>query len=567
MKTMIDVNGRGGSGQGTVVVLGAGLAGLSAAHELSRLGYAVSVYEATAGPGGFFRSGRRPGDHMPTEYSWHGMGPWYHNTFDVMKQIPFSNEGSVYDCALSRPIDFGIFPNRRRARFYDKGLRSIPGMFGMRGLDFVRWSYLMLKTWTSRRRGQKVYSRINAASAWKPLLSEVANRTWRACFGPWIGSDWSRVSLHTAGEFFRKQLTTRTTHEHRADQDGPAWTHGAGDGWLLLRGPSSEWWFDPWVANLERSGVRFHWIHPLTHLDFDGTRIVSAQCGAAQVQGNQFILAINPFMAAQVLARTPELAAQDGPNRFERLTQDSPHAQISFRLSFAEKIRFPRPRTAVVVSDSEFNLTLFAEEQAWSPSVDLGDGILSLWTGTSCISTVPGRVYGKDVQHCTKAEFIAEVRAQILECGALDVLIRQANDGRGLGDFPIASIEVWHEWEFTGTEVRSAQPKWVNSTSTEPNLPDQTTAVANLFLAGAHTRTEAQVWSIEGAVESGRRAAKAIDDRVQVLGQERPWWVVLTATCDDALYAIGAPQLIDSLLLLLGLLLGLLLVLGCALLW
>jgi len=59
-------------------------------------------------------------------------------------------------------------------------------------------------------------------------------------------------------------------------------------------------------------------------------------------------------------------------------------------VAFSEKIKFPRVRTAVVVSDSEFNLTLFAEEQVWDKDVDLGQNIKSLWTGTSCISSVPG---------------------------------------------------------------------------------------------------------------------------------------------------------------------------------
>jgi uncharacterized protein with NAD-binding domain and iron-sulfur cluster len=40
----------------SIVIFGAGIAGLSAAHELAQLGYAVSVYEATDQPGGFFRS-------------------------------------------------------------------------------------------------------------------------------------------------------------------------------------------------------------------------------------------------------------------------------------------------------------------------------------------------------------------------------------------------------------------------------------------------------------------------------------------------------------------------------
>ena len=42
----------------SIVIFGAGIAGLSAAHELAQLGYTVSVYEATDQPGGFFRSSR-----------------------------------------------------------------------------------------------------------------------------------------------------------------------------------------------------------------------------------------------------------------------------------------------------------------------------------------------------------------------------------------------------------------------------------------------------------------------------------------------------------------------------
>lgn len=55
------------------------------------------------------------------------------------------------------------------------------------------------------------------------------------------------------------------------------------------------------------------------------------------------------------------------------------------------------------------------------------------------------------------------------------------------------------------------------TTNTQPHLPEHATAVKNLFLAGAHTRTKADVWSVEATVESGRRAARALDPRVQVL--------------------------------------------------
>jgi uncharacterized protein with NAD-binding domain and iron-sulfur cluster len=546
----------------SIVIFGAGIAGLSAAHELSQLGYSVSVYEALDQPGGFFRSSRLSQNNMPTEYSWHGMGPWYHNTFDLMQHIPFNEKGSIYDLALSRSIDFGIFPDTDKAQFYDEGLKSIHKMFRMDKWEFTKSTYLMLKSWTSNNRSKTKYAKFNAAQAWKPLLKDTAYKTWRSCFGPWIGSDWSKVSLHTTGDFFRKQLITQPTYHHQADQDGPAWSQGAGDGWLLLKGPSSEYWFNPWVKHLKEKGVQFFWEKALTKLEFDGATITSACCGNEKIQGDIYILAINPFITADILSETMALERQEELRLFKPLTQDGPHAQVSFRLAFSEKIKFPRKRTAVVVSDSEFNLTLFAQEQVWDNEVDLGQNIKSLWTGTSCISSAPGRIYHKPVNTCTKEEFIEEVKSQILSCGALNDLIKEANNGRGLEEFPLINIEVWHEWEFSSTGIKHPQPKWVTTTHPLTYIPAQKTPVSNLFLAGAHTQTQAQVWSIEGAVESGRRAAKAIDDRVEVLDQYQPLWIKSLSRIDDILYTIKAPQLIDSLFFFLLILSGCLFYVG-----
>jgi hypothetical protein len=531
----------------TVAIFGAGIGGLAAAHELSRLGYNVSVYEANAEPGGFFRSARLPGhQNTPSEYSWHGFGPWYHNVFDLMKQIPFDRTGSVYDKALSRPIDFGIFPEEGSARFYDRGLLSIPRMFRMSKFDWPKWTWLMLKTWTSNRRTEEAYSKQNAAERWKPLLSERCYRTWRSTFGPWIGSDWTKVSLHHAGQFFRKQLITRPTHLHEADEEGHAWTHGAGDGWLLLRGPSSEYWFNKWVTYLEATGVRLFLKEPLNQLGFDGQKISSAHLqSGAKIEADLYILATNPFAAVEIVARSPALQSERELRRLKPLIQDGPHTQVSFRIAFTEPIRFPRERTAVVVTDSEFNLTPFAEEQVWKPEVDLGRNVQSLWTGTTCVGTVPGRVHKRPVVICTKEQFIDEIKAQILACRSLDNMIREANDGRGLAEFPMDRIEVWHEWRFSPEGIQPLQPKWVTTTNTQSHLPDQATSIPNLFLAGAHTRTEADVWSIEAAVESGRRAARAIDPRVKVISQYKPSWLRVIGWIDDVCFSMGAPHVLD----------------------
>lgn len=541
------MNGNPDTSSKSIVVFGAGIAGLTVAHELSLRGHKVSVYEVNSEAGGFFRSGRDD-SNMPTEYSWHGFGPWYHNLFDLMKQIPFDKSGSIYQKALSRPIDFGIFPDQDSASFYDKGISSIPRMFWMTRWEWIKWSWLMLKSWTANTRSDQVYSTLNAAEQWRPLLSEHGWKTWRSCFGPWIGSDWTRVSLHTAGEFFCKQLTTRPVHLHDVDQEGPAWAHGSGDGWLVLRGPSSEYWFTKWVTYLETLGVIFSWKKRLDKFNYDGKHIISAYLDSGEkIEADMYVMAVNPFEAAKIVDRTPAIGDEKELKLFAPLIQDGPHTQVSFRIAFSEAIYFPRETTAVVLADTEFNLTLFAQEQAWHPEVDLGQNIKSLWTGTSCAAEVPGRLFNEPVVKCTKDQFIEEIKAQIFDCSSLNELIKEANHGRSLAEFNIVKIEVWHEWIFSSEGIHPMQPKWVTTTNTQRYLPEQTTTIPNLFLAGAHTRTEADVWSIEGAVESGRRAAHAIDPAVKVLPQYKPLWLRFIASINDVFYASGLPHVLDIL--------------------
>ncbi|MHB2021386.1 MAG: FAD-dependent oxidoreductase [Candidatus Xenobia bacterium] len=539
-----------------VTVFGAGVAGLTVAHELSRRGHTVSVYEARGEPGGFFRSEREEPEHLATEYSWHGFGPWYHNAFDLLRTIPAPRGGSMYDSILSRPIDFGIFPNDASARFYH-GLASIPRMFRMTPRGRIRWWWLMLKTWAANRRTEVDYSTINAAAAWSLCLAPVAARTWRACFGPWIGSDWTRCSLHTAGQFFRRQLQSGPPHAHRADETGPAWVHGSRDGWLLLRGPSSEWWFDPWVETLRAQGVRFFWRASLHRLELADGKVRRAWLeDGREVRAECYVVAANPFNVADIVDRSPGLQMDPQMACFRPLVQEGPHVQVSMRIGFAEPVAFPHPRTAVVLADSEFNLTLFAEEQAWAHEVAMGKGIGSLWTVTSCTGDVPGRLYGLPVVRCTREQFIEEVLSQIRACRALDEMLRQANQGRGFADFTLRHVEVWHEWRFSPNGIGVGDPKWVTGTRTHRWRPAQKTGLPNLVLAGAHTRTAVDVWSIEGAVESGRRAAQAIDPRVSVVPQYKPLWLRALSALDDLCYTAAAPHLLDLTLCGLALALG-----------
>ncbi len=530
-----------------VAIFGAGIAGLTVAHELVARGHRVSVYEANDSAGGFFRSARREEDNLPSEYSWHGFGPWYHNTFDLLQQIPFDQNSSLYERVLSRPMSYAIVPDDVEDDFETSDVFDLRRAFRLTTADQFSLVWGLLKVWASNNRSKQEYAEANAAAYWRPRMSELGHATWKAIFGPWIGSDWPYASLHHVGVFFARNIRSGPPHEHEADEHGPAWRHESMGGWSLLRGPSNEWWFDRWVSHLEQRGVEFHWETPVEELHHRGDRITGATvAGRAAVEADLYVLATSPFAAKEILSRTPSLKEDRELRKLPALVQDGPHTQVSFRIAFDESMAWPRDRTAIALADSEFNITLFANEQSWPSSIDLGDNVKSLWTGTACVATVPGRVHGKQLRHCTKDEFLDEVLAQIFAAEGLDAMVREANDGRGLRDFHILRTEVWPEWTFSPEGIEAEQPKWVTTTNTQPHRPGQATSIANLVLAGAHTQTEADIWSIEGAVESGRRAARLLEPDVVVKSQHKPTAMKALASLDDRLHARGLPHVLHG---------------------
>lgn len=125
---------------------------------------------------------------------------------------------------------------------------------------------------------------------------------------------------------------------------------------------------------------------------------------------------------------------------------------------------------------------------------------------------------------------------QLKECAELDKLIKESNSGKSWTEFNIEKIEVWHEWVFSPKGISSPQPKWVNTTNTQKYMPSQKTTIPNLVLAGAHTKTSVDVWSIEAAVESGKLAANFFESDVKVISQHNPFFFRTISQIDDVLF-------------------------------
>lgn len=92
----------------TVAIFGAGVAGLTAAHELAERGYRVTVFERKA-LGGKARSIPAPspsGSPLPAEHGFRFFPGFYRNVTDTMRRIPFAGN------------TFGVWQNLTRATSY-----------------------------------------------------------------------------------------------------------------------------------------------------------------------------------------------------------------------------------------------------------------------------------------------------------------------------------------------------------------------------------------------------------------------------------------------------------------
>ena len=84
-----------------VIILGGGIAGLSAAHELIERNFDVEVYELLPIPGGKARSFGVPGSgkdgrkDLPGEHGFRFFPRFYRHVTDTMARIPYGPTGNV----------------------------------------------------------------------------------------------------------------------------------------------------------------------------------------------------------------------------------------------------------------------------------------------------------------------------------------------------------------------------------------------------------------------------------------------------------------------------------------
>ena len=108
--------------------------------------------------------------------------------------------------------------------------------------------------------------------------------------------------------------------------------------------------------------------------------------------------------------------------------------------------------------------------------------------------------------------------------------------------------------------LKTKNKKWVNNFYNETYRPNNNTIFNNLYVVGSHTKTSVNIWSMEGACESGKLGTNLILKKynkqlIKIYNHDSTLFVKFIQTIDDILYKIYLPNILDILIILIIILL------------
>lgn len=542
----------------SVIVIGGGVAGLTAAHELIERGFKVDVYETRPAWGGKARSqpvtgtgtaGRRD---LPGEHGFRFYPRFYTHVIDTMSRIP-SGTGHVVDhlrtttesaIALVDNDTWYRFYRRRVTRPFDV-LEALELFFQTLDFDtedmglFAAKILQFLTTCDERRLAE-----YDTKSWWDflegDLYSAKFQRQLRAVPRTMVAMDPKRGSARTVGTISMQLILDYAGNGVNNDR--------------TMGGPTSEMWFDPWIAYLTGKGVTLHSGAEVTGLEMAGNKISGITlAGGGTATADYYVLSVPLDKVGSLIS--PQMAAADPT--LDRLKAANVDQLVSWMvgLQFFLYEDVPLVRGHTFYPDSPWALTTISQPQFWRDlglfRTKYGDGSVGGLISVDISDwNTPGTFIPKIAKECTPDEIKQEVWMQL----------KAALNGSGPGeeilrDDLLHSAHLDDDLDYTaGIPPKNTSRLLVHPPGSWTTRPDAGTAIGNLVLASDYVRTYTDLASMEGANEAARRAVNVILARSMSTARKVDTWPLQESPhfepwkkLDERLQHLGRPHLFEML--------------------
>jgi uncharacterized protein with NAD-binding domain and iron-sulfur cluster len=506
-----------------VVVLGGGIGGMSAAHELAERGYSVEVFERNPHyVGGKARSvnvphtnTQSPDKFLPGEHGFRFFPGFYRHITDTMERIPFrgpdgtpnrrgclDNLVSTETVLIARYDKSSIVADANFPRSLADLELIIHDLHG--GVDvglskeeeefFAERMWQLMTSCQERR-----FSDYERLSWWDYLEADRFSKAYQTLLvagltRTLVAAQASSASTKTGGDILLQLLFTMMTPGKANDR--------------VLNGPTNDVWLTPWRQHLDEMGVVYHLGHRVTAIELDDGRVSSVtveerEGGSKTITADYYILAIPVERAAPLI--TKEMIQVDSTLKdLDTLaTSVSWMNGIQFYLNTDVEIT----RGHIIFTDSQWALTGISQIQFWR-DYDLE----SRYDGE-----VKGILSGdiSDWLHTRYEDVLADdADAEVVKTLVWDQIKRSLNvEGETvLSDDMIVHWYLDRDIRWIPRERRDedSEPLLVNTVDSWGLRPEAVTRIPNLFLASDYVRTNTDLATMEGANEAARRAVNGI---------------------------------------------------------
>jgi 15-cis-phytoene desaturase len=531
-----------------VAILGGGVGGLSAAHELIERGFAVSVFERNNVFGGKARSlyvphsGTGGRNDLPGEHGFRFFPAFYKHLPDTMMRIPFAGNVSVFNnLAQATRIEVAqtgkqplLLAGRLPQNMEDWLLvfRELFGGIGVPDDEVLFFSDRLLTLLTScPERRIAEYEQMpwwtfieaaNHSAGYQTLLAKGLTRSLVAVRA-------QEGSTRTAGYILLQLIFGILT-----------W--GGFD--RLLGGPTSEVWLSPWIQYLSQKGVQFQSDTTVKAFKMDTSGITGVTIEQA---GQQSDIVADYYVAALPVEVMSRLVSDEMKKLAPSLANLG-----SLRTAWMNGIQFflkqdvPLDYGHTLYADSPWALTSVSQRQFWHQVnlADYGDGqVGGILSADISDWETPGILYGKPAMQCTAQEIKDEAWAQIK--GHLNV-----GGSEPIRDDNLLTWFLDPDIQFPNpSAAANLEPLLINTANSLQYRPNADTEIPNLLLASDYVRTNTDLACMEAANEAARRAVNAILTKTGSIAIPASVWQMQEPDCFEPLieydrlrFRIGLPH-------------------------
>ncbi len=549
-----------------VVILGGGVAGMSAAQELIERGYEVEIYEVnTQYVGGKARSVDVPGTNLqepdgflPGEHGFRFFPGFYRHVIDTMSRIPFKDKsGKIQPGGVSANLTptktimlarYGkesILVNARFPRTRAGWKLLLNNLF--RGVDtgltdeektFFADRMMQLAT-SCRRRRDNDYEKIGW---WEYMQADNFSETYRNLLvigftRTLVAANAKTASTKTGGDIVLQLIYCGIQPWVNPDR--------------VLNAPTNDAWLNPWKVYLLAKGVKYIHDAKVVRIEMQDRKVSSvvismhdsdaAQRKEIAVQGDHYLFACPIERMTELI--TDQMIDVDPCFSYLKTLAPSVSWMNGIQYYLNENVSINKGH--IIFSDTEWALTAISQIQFWD-DYDLSKryngkvkGILSVDI-SDWLHTKYRTVLAEDCDAATIEKYVWEQIEKSLNVNGKKII------DRSMVEFYYLDRDI--HWEKKKRQNVDKEPLLVNNVNTWALRPAAATDIENIFLAADYVRTNTDLATMEGANEAARRAVNCIIDAdgnkkhyAQIFQFKEPWFFDLMKCWDRHRYNKGLP--------------------------